>query len=304
MQLVSQGPLFRPGLARSYSESCAWATWALAFACVFPLTLNAEPAAHQSEIQETPCNLVREVAQQELDALDNDHSLWRYRKHREDKTGEKVIEVYQTKSGDIDRVLAINGQDLTTPELQSEDERVEKLVGHPGKMRERQRHQRADAEQLRSLLKIFPDALQFEFDSRKGTLVKLHFKPNPDFHPSGHAAEALHHMEGSLVVDEQEKRIAEMSGQLASDVKFGGGLLGHLDKGGWFFLRQQAVSSQHWDLTELKIQMHGKALCFKSIAIQQTETYTDYMPVPPDISLRQAAELLRRDATVKTASTN
>ena len=279
-------------------------------ACGFPLPVHAEsPQSEQtghrvSEIQKAPCNLVREVAQKELDALDNDHSLWSYRKHREDKTGEKVIEVYQTNSGDVDRVVSINGQELTAKELRSEDERVEKLVRHPGKMRERQRRQRADTEQLRSLLKIFPDASQFELDSRKGTLVKLRFKPNPNFHPPGHAAEALHHMEGFLVVDDREKRIAEMSGQLVSEVKFGGGLLGHLDKGGSFLLRQQAVGPHHWDLTELRIQMNGKAFCFKSIAIQQSEIYTDYTAVPSDMSLRQAAELLRRDANIKTASAN
>lgn len=310
MRLVSHGPLWRPGLHQS--SWCAWATLAsaLALACGLALLVNAEfpqseEAGHGvSEIQKAPCNLVREVAQKELDAVDNDHSLWRYRKHREDKTGEKVIEVYQTNSGDVDRVVSINEQNLSDKELRAEDERVEKLVRHPGKMRERQRRQRADTEQLRNLLKILPDASQFEFDSRKGSLVKLRFKPNPNFHPSGHAAEALHHMEGFLVVDDREKRIAQMSGQLVSDVKFGGGLLGHLDKGGSFFLRQQAVGPQHWDLTELRIQMNGKAFCFKNIAIQQSEIYTDYISVRSDISLRQAAELLRRDASIKTASTN
>lgn len=294
------------------NSRCAWATLAsaLTLAGGSPLTLNAVYAQSEqagqrvSEGRTAPCGLVREVARTELDALDNDHSLWRYRKHREDKTGEKVIEVYQTTSGEVDRVVAVNGQDLTPNELRLEDERVERLVKHPARMRERQKRQRADAEQLRNLLKDLPDALQFEYDGRMGNLVKLRFKPNPDFHPSGHAAEALHHMEGFLLVDDREKRIAEMSGQFLSDVKFGGGLLGHLDKGGSFFLKQQAVAPRHWDLSELRIQMSGKAFCFKSIAIQQREIYTDYTLVSSDMSLRQAAELLRRSATVKTASTN
>lgn len=268
----------------------------------FPGTEGA--GNHVSKISKDPCELVRDAANRELEAIENDRSLWRYRKYREDKNGQKIIDVYQTKTGDIDRVVSLNGKELTAKELQSENERIDKLIQHPGKMRERQRRQRADGEQLNTILKILPEALQFEFDSISGSLVKLRFKPNLNFHASGHAAEAMRHMEGTLVVDVRDKRIAEMNGQLTSDVKFGGGLLGHLQKGGTFLVKQEQVVPGHWDLSELRIYMTGKALCFKTIAIQQKETYTNYAPVLSETTLQEGAELLKRGATVDTASVN
>jgi hypothetical protein len=317
MRRVSDGQVSRQ-ILQSYNTSyCAQvivtrAALAISFllVCGFLPGLSAESLAtegagnHASKIAEDPYELVREAANRELEAVENDHSLWRYRKFREDKNGQKVIDVYQTKTGDIDRVVSINGKELTVKEHQSENERIDKLIQHPAKMRERQRRQRADGEQLNTILKILPEALQFEFDSISGSLVKLRFKPNPSFHASGHAAEALRHMEGMLVVDMCDKRIAEMSGQLTSDVKFGAGLLGHLQKGGTFLVKQQQVVPGHWDVSELRIHMRGKALCFKAIAIQQKEIYTNYAPVPSETTLQEAAELLKRDATVNTASVN
>ena len=63
--------------------------------------------------------------------------------------------------------------------------------------------------------------------------------------------------------------LAELSGHLIQAVKFGGGLLGHLDKGGQFNVKQEQVSPGFWELTVLNIQMKGKALFFKTIAVQQ-----------------------------------
>jgi hypothetical protein len=41
-------------------------------------------------------------------------------------------------------------------------------------------------------------------------------------------------MEGTVWVDDKENRLAEISGRLIDEVKFGSGFLGHLDKGGTF----------------------------------------------------------------------
>jgi hypothetical protein len=41
-------------------------------------------------------------------------------------------------------------------------------------------------------------------------------------------------------------------------VKFGLGLLGHLDKGGHFEVRQAEVVPGHWDMTTMSVEMTGK----------------------------------------------
>ncbi len=76
-------------------------------------------------------------------------------------------------------------------------------------------------------------------------------------------------------------------------MKFFGGLLGHLDKGGTFDVQQKEVSPKIWEVSVMHVRMNGKALLFKTIDVQEDETYSDFRSVPPDTSLEQAAQRLK-----------
>jgi hypothetical protein len=85
-------------------------------------------------------------------------------------------------------------------------------------------------------------------------------------------------------------------------VKFGGGLLGHLDKGGEFHVKQSEVSPGYWEITLLHVNMHGKALFFKTIVVQENEIRTNFQRVPDNLTLSEAAEQLQKQSAVKSAS--
>jgi hypothetical protein len=85
-------------------------------------------------------------------------------------------------------------------------------------------------------------------------------------------------------------------------VKFAGGLLGHLDKGGEFHVKQSEVAPGYWEITLLHVNMHGKALFFKTVAVQENEMRTDFQRVPANMTLAEAAEQLQKRSTVKSAS--
>lgn len=108
-------------------------------------------------------------------------------------------------------------------------------------------------------------------------------------------------MEGTMVVDAKAKRLVSINGRLTSEVKFWGGLLGHLDAGGTFHVEQRRVGAGHWDEILLDVRMDGKALFFKTIGVRQNETYSDYRQEPENISLQEAAQQLEKD-TSATAS--
>jgi hypothetical protein len=264
--------------------------------------LFAQNPSSSSNPQLDANRFAQDVFHNEIDAQIHDQSLWSYLELKEEDGKKKLFGVCQTKDGEIDRLLAVNGQKLNPKQRQAEDQRIHKMLNHPGQMRKRQKKRHEDARQAENLLKIFPDAFQFQYDGTQGGLVKLKFTPNPNFHPSGHPAQVFHHMEGSLLVDDQQKRLAEINGQLTSKVKFLGGLLGHLDKGGTFLVKQQDLGSGHWELTTMDVQMNGKVLFFKTIAVRENETDTNFHQVPDDTSLQQAFELLQKDASVQETS--
>jgi len=121
--------------------------------------------------------------------------------------------------------------------------------------------------------------------------VEILFQPNRNFRPPSHEAAVLHGMEGRIWIDEKENRLAEIEGHLIRPVKFYGGLLSHLDKGGTFHVKQSNVARGHWEIPLLQVNMHGKALFFKTISVQQNESRGDFQPMPENITLAQLEEL-------------
>lgn len=247
--------------------------------------------------------LVHEVIHNEIEAQLHDTSLWCYRENRqEDDKPAKTFDVCQTKDGDLERLIALNGRALSGSQRRAEDQRIQELVGRPEQLRAKQKKEREDGEQQRNLLKIFPEAFLFDYTGESGGVVTLRFHPNPAFRPSTRAAMVFHHLEGTMLVDARQKRLLEINGRLTSEVKFAGGLLGHLDKNGTFVVKQQEVGEGHWDLRYLSVQMNGKALFFKTINVLEKKSLLDYRPLPRGASLQQAADFLTRDFEIHSAS--
>jgi len=268
----------------------------LAIALPAVAALSSGTGVHADQLPSSADQFARDVLHHEVQAQSQDNALWSYREQKQEDGKRKHLHIYQTRQGEIDRLIAVNDKPLSPAQIQAEDHRIEKLISYPTELRQHQRKQHEDGEQAQNLLRMFPDAFHFAYDGAQGSLVRLKFTPNPEFHPPDHAAQVFHHMSGTLLIDPQQKRMAAIHGTLTSEVKFFGGVFGHLDKGGTFAVEQQEVNPRVWDVTVMRVHMNGKALLFKTIAVQEDETYSDFHSVPADTSLLQAAELLKPDA--------
>ncbi|HVB07797.1 MAG TPA: hypothetical protein VNF00_02520 [Candidatus Acidoferrales bacterium] len=247
--------------------------------------------------------LVREVVRNEVNAGKTDHSLWRFRKITIKDGKRELHDVIETKQGEVDRLLEVNGKPLTPAQRQAADAKIQKLLTDPDAQKKQEKAQNDDSDKETKLLQMLPDALLFQYAGRRGNVVKLTFKPNPKFHASTREAEVFHHMSGVMLVDARAKRLVEMSGTLTSEVKFGDGILGHLDKGGTFVVKQAVVARGHWDMTLLDTELTGKALFFKTISVREKEIESNYRRVAANITLQQAAQTLKRDKTEVAAIT-
>lgn len=240
--------------------------------------------------------LVRDVLQHEVRAQAEDDSLWCYRKLQEKDGKVELFASCQTKGAEINRLLAVNGKPLTAEQSAAEEKRIEKLLTDRDLLKKRHQQQDEDAKQAATILKILPDAFLFEQEKNDSERITLKFSPNPAFHPSGFAAQVLHHLKGTLKLDLRQKRLVEISGQLETEVKFFGGALGHLDKGGTFFVKQQEITPGYWEMTTMDVRMDGKALLFKTISVRTKEIDTDFHRVSPDTSIQQVAMLTTETA--------
>ena len=252
--------------------------------------------------QQNPEQLIREVVANELKAQQTDHSMWRYTQTRHRGGTTEQLAFVETSKGEIHRLLAQNGQPLTPQGSIKEDARIQKLLASPQVFQQHARREEQDAQEEQHLLRMLPSAFHYCNARRESNWIKLDFTPNPFFKPQRHEGEVFRHMQGTIWIDASQKRVARIEGRLTSEVKFGGGWLGHLAKGGTFVVEQKDVGNRHWELTQLKVNINGRALFFETINVHHNERDSDFTPVPSDISLQEAAKLLKQVASQEAAS--
>jgi len=283
------------GLASSWAVRPMHRPVALTLAVI----LLGVPARPQSVplSQVSAHDLAQRVITNEL-SFQDDHTNWMYRLEKELHGKKQVEEIIETRKGSLSRLLSINDHPLTAKQQLEEDQRVRELMTSRSAQQKLQRALEAETLQGRRLFKMLPDAFVFSYAGDDGNLVKLTFRPNPSFHPPSLEARVFHDMEGEMWIDCKQERLAAFDGHLTQTVKFGFGLLGHLDKGGHFEVRQAEVVPGHWDMTTLSLEMTGKALLFASIGVQKRENHRDFHRVSDDLTLTQAADILNRTIVV------
>jgi hypothetical protein len=265
---------------------------ATVIATIVLLGSNALSQSDPERLGMSANELARKVVTNELKLQDEDHSRWMYRLEKEESGKKQVQEILETNNGSLSRLLSSDGHPLTSKQQQKENQRMQTLVRHPDEQRKLQQASNKKAEQGARLFNILADVFVFGYAGREGDLVTLTFRPNPAFQPLSIEARILHGMQGEMTVDSKQARLAALNGHLMEDVKFGGGLLGHLEKGGKFEVRQSEVAPGHWEMTVLGVDMNGKALLFKTIGVQETENHSDFHRVPDDITLAEATDIL------------
>lgn len=263
--------------------------------------LFASLSSSQTSNEQLQANeFVRQIINNELQAERNDHSHWMLRLETQKSGKAEVREVVETKDGDLDWLISVDEKPLAEDQQRERERGLQRLVSNPAALQKSQREREQDMARSQRLLKMLPDALVFDYGEQRGDLQEVKFKPNPHFRPPSHEAAVFHAMEGTMWVNAKQKRLAEISGHLTRPVKFAGGLLGHLDAGGKFYVKQEEVQPGYWELTVLNVDLKGRALFFKTIGVQEKIERSRLRRVPDDLTAEQGAKLLYQQ--VRTAS--
>lgn len=265
---------------------------------VVALLAGVALAQTPTSLNQPALTTVKNVIYNEMHPSGSTNIHWKYRLAKTSGSKEETRTVVETQSGSLDRLVALGGQPLNGTQQADETKRILKFAHNPDQQRKAEEGRRKDAEQCDSFLRMIPDAFVFEYTGENGTAVKLRFKPNPRFQAPSREGRVLQQMAGEMWVDGRQQRLISISGRLMNEVKFGGGLLGHLAKGGEFTVKRAEIAPGDWELTELTVNMQGKALLFKSIAVQQKEVHSNFERMPDDLTLADAANVLLKQTLV------
>jgi hypothetical protein len=273
-----------------------WASGALLF------LLNGAWAAQKPSI--SPNELVRQTVQNEIRASEADPAPHMFISHRDSAHGSQTKLYCETKDAMAGMAIANDGKPLTPAQREAEEARLENLINDPAELRKKRQREKEEAEHVTHIVRAMPDAFIYEYDGtepatdalgKKGDeLIRLKFRPNPQYEPPTHTEQVLVGMQGTMLVDANRYRIARIDGTLYKEVAFGWGILGHLDKGGHFLVEQGDVGDGTWDVLKMSLAFTGKILLFKRLDIKSTEVLKDFRPVPRNLTFAQGVELLKK----------
>jgi hypothetical protein len=241
--------------------------------------------------------LIKEVVYNELQDRVQE-SFWEYRVDKLIDHQNLTEEQVETRYGRIYRVIAKNGVPLDEAQQEQEDARLDSLLHNPGELQRAKVQYEKDEQRLRRLYAMLPDAFVCDYDGEDGGNIRLRFRPNPAFKAPTYEARIFHGLEGRMSIDPQNKRLVALKGELIDRVRFGYGLLGHINKGGTFAIHRLRVSPSHWRADLIDIHVSGRVVLFKTVNKEQHEVRSEFRAVPGSLTLEQAEAMLKQRAII------
>jgi hypothetical protein len=256
------------------------------------LALAASPACRGAQPPE-PGQLIRETVYNELQDH-NSHGYWRYWIQQRVQNDTRLQEQVETADGPLTRLVQTNGRPLDDQARDEEDAKLEHLVKSPQEQSNHRKDYLDDQKHVALIMGMLPEAYVFEYAGEEGGCHHLRFRPSPSFSPHTMEARVVHAMAGDVWIDARMKRLSRLEGHLDDNLDFGFGLLGRVDKGGWFRVERVQVSPTEWKTKRLDLHLTGRAIVFKTLARDTSELRGGFAAVPAGLNLAQGMRLLRQ----------
>ncbi|MFZ0689141.1 MAG: hypothetical protein WAM68_04865, partial [Acidobacteriaceae bacterium] len=250
------------------------------------------------------------------------HHPQRFFLHKKDDRHDYTQEVIETRQGDVALAIAANGAPLKPDLRQTQIDRLNNLDAHPDLQEHRHKREQEDNARVDKLMRLLPDAFVYHYDSTvpctvvvppnvaipgepappaPGTPVPsaqcyhLTFTPNPAWNPPDLESKIMRGMAGEVWIETSQERLTRLNAHLITDVDFGWGIIGRLDKGGTIFLEQTEMDGHDWELTRMNLNLTGKALMVKALNYHLTQEMARYSPVPANLDYHQAIQMLESE---------
>lgn len=207
----------------------------------------------------------------------------------------------ETPSGSVHRLFLIDGRKPSPSERKNDDDQLRRLMSNPRDQELLSKTHDADQKKDSHLLSVIPQAFLFEDQGRQGDAEKIGFRPDPAYKPKTFEETALHSLNGTMLIDLNEKRLVELSAMVTQQVDFGFGLLGSLKKGGTIDVKRTRIRPGIWKTILTRIDISGRVVLIKAINKTMDETQSHFTPVPSDVTVDQAIRALLASGSIDSA---
>ena len=201
----------------------------------------------------------------------------------------RVYEVTPVASGEVERLVSVNGKELTAAEKEKEDRRVQKEVEEIIKEREKQEQKKERARARGEKEKKDEDEITIldflrvsEVTSIRREMFRGHeviafdFEPRKGFKPKNKVEEIVSKLAGTVWVDEEARQIARLEARLTNSFKIGGGLLASISPSSAFVFEQEKVDGQVWLPSYGEANISARLMLFAKFNRSIRRSYSDY----------------------------
>src|SRR3984957_15637164 len=253
-----------------------------------------------------PAELVRKAVTTELAAFQDPSVKHQFHSRKQTPRGSQTKLYVETHDAMAGMVIAYDDRPATEAEIAGEHAHLQGLLDQPEQLRHKQAQEKEVADRFVRILKALPDVYVYEYDGTETAtadfgkagepLVRLKFRPNPNYTPPSHLSEqALGGTRGTMLIDAERHRLARVEGSVFKDVNFGWGFFGRLDKGGHFLIAQSDVGDGTGEITRMTLSFTGKILLVKSFNMVSDEVLSDFRRVPANLTFAQGVDLLKAE---------
>jgi hypothetical protein len=200
----------------------------------------------------------------------------------------RVYEVTPIGNRTIERLISVNGKELSPQEREKEDRRVQKAAEEIIKRREK-RLEKQERDRARGKEEDDDDGLSIldflrisEVTSIRREMFRSHeviafdFEPRKGFKPKNRAEDLVNKLAGTIWVDEDAKQVARLEARLTSSFKVGGGLLASVSPTTAFAFEQEKVDGEVWLPSYGEVNIAARVMLLAKFNRSMTRSYSDY----------------------------
>lgn len=283
------------------SELIPFLYWSLPLGlfCALP---SAIPAGSIKDLRLPTASIhqmVKNVAWNELQASEHPKHYYRYLERDISPDGSTTTDKVATSHGDVGRLIEVDNHPPGPQQLKANLKLLSKLPGDPRLQQERLKDQQNDRQRRDNVIKDLPEAFVYSYAGKDPQgMIRLKFRPAPNFQPSSRQSLILQGMAGELWVDPATQRMVKIDGTLIKDVKIGWGFLARFHKGGTFLMEQSKGPDGTWHQKLLSVHFDGTELTFMHLKIRVKQIRCCFQGVPDKLSILEAVHLLKGNSNV------
>lgn len=201
----------------------------------------------------------------------------------------KTYEVTPVGSEFVERLMSVNGKELSSSEREKEDKRVQKEIEDVLKKREKkeQREERArtkgekkkdddDDIEIKDFLRISEITSIRREVFRGHEVIAFDFEPRKGFKPRSRAEDIVSKLAGTIWVDEAAQQIARLEARFTDSYKIGGGMLASIGSSTAFSFEQEKVGDEVWLPSAMEANLSARVLLLAKFNRSVERRYSDY----------------------------